>query len=199
MSVFVSSVIALSGSAMFGCGSEKQGLPGAGNGGATVPHEAKGPAVSSGDPCSLLSIEELRTALPELNGPAQPDPVNNLCIYSIAFVKTGPVSREDLELEHDLFGLAPRTIEVTGAEWAVLRIDTSEGKAVDIADALVGELADVGVDQTDEDEVTTVFDVIATGPSGSVTIAPTGDGHPPLNSAGHEALIRLLGLAYSRL
>jgi hypothetical protein len=194
LTVFVSITSALSG-----CGSEEQSRPESVNTDATVSPEAKDPVVSSVDPCSLLSIEELRTALPELNGVGQQDPANHMCIYSGIFVKTGPVTREELELEHDLFGLAPRAIEIADAEWAVLRIDTSEGKAVAVADALVGDLAGDALEQSDEEGVTTIFDVIASGPSGTVTLAPTGTSNPPLDSARHEALVRLLELAYSRL
>jgi hypothetical protein len=199
-SVLAPAAVAVCVSLLPGCGSderdesgiEQSDAPSSGEGAA----EPVGAAV---DPCSLLSIEELQTALLELEGPAQPDPLNHQCIYASAFVKVGPVSREDVKLEHELFGLEPRPIEITGAEWAVLRIDTEEGKALEIVDALPDELTGRGLDQPGDGETLEVFDVIATGASGTVTLAPTGDHHPALNSPEHEALIRLLRLAYSRL
>lgn len=156
------------------------------------------PVVADVDPCSLFSLEELRSALPHLEGPPFPDPTNHQCVYTGAFVQIAPLTRDEVELEHELFGFEPQVIEVPGSDWAVARIDRGDGEAMKMVQALPEELTE-GAGKPLEPGKAEVHDLIAIGPFGTISLMPTGDQPLAFGSPEYEALVRLLRLGYSRL
>lgn len=198
-----SPVLAVAAALLLACGSDPSGRPAANGVDAPSPEEsaadASPPVIADVDPCALLSLADLQSAFPQLSEPGFPDPTNHQCVFSEVFVQLSPMTREAMETEHELFGLEPRPIEVPGADWAVARIDRGDGAAMEIVKALPEEMTGGAGSGPGDGEAPLVHDVIAVGPSGTLTLMPTGDSHPTVDSAEYEALVHLLRLGYDRL
>lgn len=144
---------------------------------AARPAESALPPATNADPCKLLSLEEVQAALPNTRGPLTQDPPNHQCVFFDGlFVQVGPMTRDDVELDQDLWKLEPVEIDVPGTDWAIARINAESTTPREI------------------------HDLVAAGPAGTLSLVPTGSNDGiSFGSVGYESMLGLLKTGYSRL
>ena len=132
------------------------------------------PTASDLDPCEILTLEDVQQEFPENVQVLTSD--WDGCLWDSLRSDYKPLTLEVIEAEAEPTGWEPRPIEIAGADWAVVRVDTNE---------------------TTYEKV---FDVLAGGPKGTAHLVPWGDlDGLELGTPEYEALVRLLQIAYDRL
>jgi len=126
------------------------------------------------DPCQVLTLEDVQAEFPENTQVVSSD--EDGCLWDTIRIDFKPLTLEIIEGEADPTGWDPRPIDVPGAEWAVVRIDTNVT------------------------EFERVFDVFAGGPAGTVHLIPWAERDDmELNSPEYDSLLELLRVAWDRL
>jgi hypothetical protein len=132
------------------------------------------PTASDLEPCEILTLEDVQEEFPE-NVQVLASDVDG-CLWDSLRSDYKPLTLEVIEAEAEPTGWEPRPIEIAGADWAVVRVDTNE---------------------TTYEKV---LDVLAGGPDGTAHLVPWGDLEGlELGTPEYEALLRLLQIAYDRL
>lgn len=94
------------------------------------------PVTSDADPCAVLTIDEINEVFPGNDEPLAAE--GDQCLYEGFFVDLGPLTLETLEAEEEATGWEVRPIEIEGADWAVVRIDTNVTEFEKVLDVVAG-------------------------------------------------------------
>lgn len=98
---------------------------------------ATGGQASDADPCTILTIDEINEVFPGNDEPLAAE--GNQCMWEVSwYIDLGPVSLEGLEAEEEPTGWEIRPIEIDGADWAVVRIDTNVTEYEKVLDVAAG-------------------------------------------------------------
>lgn len=133
------------------------------------------PVASDQDPCTILMVDEINQVFPGNSDPVTAEGTG--CLYDGLRIDLRPLTLEVIEAEEEPTGWEVRPIDIDGADWAVVRIDTNV---------------------TDHEKV---LDVIAGGANGTVHLIPaelSGE-DVVLGSPVYEGLVDLLQTAFERL
>ena len=130
------------------------------------------PIVSDQDPCTILTIDEINEVFPGNDEPMAAEDLQ--CLFDGFFIDLQPLTLEMVEAEEEPTGWEVRPLEIDGADWAVVRIDTNVT------------------------EYEKVLDVIAGDPTGTVHLV-VQNADIEFGSATYEGVVDLLEKAMGRL